>query len=77
LRLLGLAEVVELNVVEKHFESVAYTAELPPITPDVLEDCLLHLGMGCLAEVDVDKPELRPLLKKSPRIDCLPELFRR
>jgi hypothetical protein len=32
-------------MVEKHFKSVAYAAELPAIATDVVEDCPFNLGM--------------------------------
>jgi hypothetical protein len=64
-------------VVENYFERVAYAAELAPIAADIVEDRLLDLMMRCLAEVNVDESELRPLLIKCPRVDRLPEFLRR
>jgi hypothetical protein len=69
-------EAVELEVVEQDLERIADPAELTAVAADLVEDRLFHVGVRCLAEIDVDAPELRPLLIERPWIDRLPQLAR-
>ncbi|HVQ10188.1 MAG TPA: hypothetical protein VMS43_17345 [Allosphingosinicella sp.] len=62
---------------DQHFERVADPAELAAVAADLLQHLLLDLRMRRLAEVDVDKAELRPLLVEGPGIDRLPQFIGR
>jgi hypothetical protein len=75
--LLGRANLVELDMPEKHFERIADAPELAPVAPDLVEDGLLRFGVWTPARIDVDEAELCALLIEGPGIDRLPKPVRR